>query len=103
MPTLAQYQASLPQDGSQPQQNGATEACIDGKHYIYDESAGSAVHVGDCEDPKHQVVNAAQKASQASQGKPQEGAAVSGDKTSQQAPSQLLNKLLGTGDQKAMF
>ncbi len=105
MPTLAAYQASQAPDAApslaKQQPEPGTEFCANGKHYIKDND--QFVEVGDCEEPKHQVVNAAQQAAQAAQGQPQEGAAVDSQGASQMAPSQLINQLLGTGDKKALF
>lgn len=88
----------------QQQPAEGSEFCAMGKHYIRDSSANKFVEVGPCEDPKHQVVNAAEQARQAAAGEDQSGAAMQGaDQGSKLIPSKAINKLLGVGDDKAVF
>lgn len=49
----------------------SSEQCINGEHYVM--NGDVAQHVGQCDNAKHQVVNAALQAGQASQGQPQTG------------------------------
>lgn len=78
--------------------DSANEQCINGKHYIFDSSSNQPVEVGACEDPKHQVVNAAMQAQQAAKGQQQKGAGFDMSNTVLQPTLQNLKQGLGLGN-----
>jgi hypothetical protein len=60
-------------EGYLPLNEDGSEFCTGGKHYMKDSSANKMVELGDCPEPKHQVLQAAQQAQQAASGEPQKG------------------------------